>query len=168
VTALARFSVAVLAERRPGVTAWQEQVWRVTGVQEEIPPLAPWTLLRAEAGREIWFAGGAEISLHRSDTPNYKDNLEAAQPLIWALLRPGDTVSGMALQAVTVDPGEAEVLSESPSDTLEALPMPPGIRAALAAFVAEHHVERAFHKRKRDRADAEALGRRPRGTGGGE
>jgi hypothetical protein len=30
----------------------------------------------------------------------------------------------------------------------------------LAAFVAEHHVDHAFVKRQRDRADPEALGRR--------
>ncbi len=37
--------------------------------------------------------------------------------------------------------------------------MPEPVRDALAAFVAEHHVERAFEKRKRDRADPEALAR---------
>ena len=38
--------------------------------------------------------------------------------------------------------------------------MPPPVRAVIDAFVAEHHVERPFHKRKRDRADPEALARR--------
>jgi hypothetical protein len=33
------------------------------------------------------------------------------------------------------------------------------LRAAAEAFVAEHHVERRFHKRRRDRADPEALAR---------
>jgi hypothetical protein len=40
------------------------------------------------------------------------------------------------------------------------VPMPETVRATIAAFVVEHHVERAFHKRKRDRADPEALARR--------
>jgi hypothetical protein len=39
--------------------------------------------------------------------------------------------------------------------------MPPEIEARLAAFVEAHHVERPFIKRKRDRADPEALARRP-------
>lgn len=166
---LLALDLAVIAERRPGVTAWQEHVWRVVAVQEEVPPIPPWTKLRdGENGGELWFAGAAELALHRSDTPNYKENLEAAQPLVWALLRPapGETPSGMALAAVTVDPGEAEVFSENPSDTLEALPMPPALAATLAAFVREHHVERQFHKRKRDRADSEALGRRGPRVGG--
>ena len=36
--------------------------------------------------------------------------------------------------------------------------MPPSIREIVAAFVAEHHVERQFFKRKRDRADPEVAG----------
>jgi hypothetical protein len=35
------------------------------------------------------------------------------------------------------------------------------VRDVVAAFVAEHHVEEVFIKRKRDRASTEALGRRP-------
>jgi hypothetical protein len=64
------------------------------------------------------------------------------------------------LQAVTVDPGEAHLYADSGTYALESLPMPPRLRAAAADFVARHHVEREFHKRKRDRADPEALARR--------
>jgi hypothetical protein len=38
--------------------------------------------------------------------------------------------------------------------------MPEPIGAVIAKFVAEHHVERPFVKRKRDRASAEAMARR--------
>jgi len=34
------------------------------------------------------------------------------------------------------------------------------LRQTIAAFVAEHHVERVFKKRTRERADPEALARR--------
>ena len=106
------------------------------------------------------FAGTATVTLHRSDTPNYRENLHAAAPRIWVLLRPlGDSVE---LAAVTVDPGEAEIFTEGPHDILEALPLPPGIAVLLASFVEQHHVERQFHKRKRDRQDTDSLGRRGR------
>ena len=36
------------------------------------------------------------------------------------------------------------------------------VQRAVEAFVAEHHRERGFHKRRRDRADTGALGRRAR------
>jgi hypothetical protein len=81
--------VAVLAERRRGVTIWAEHVWRVTAVLEEAPEVPPWTLLRSEPdGTALFFAGHAEIWLHPTDTDNYKHNLEAAVPLVWVLLRP--------------------------------------------------------------------------------
>jgi hypothetical protein len=64
------------------------------------------------------------------------------------------------LQTVTVDPGEAHVHADAGNDLLEALPMPPALRAAVAAFVATHHREQVFHKRRRDRADPEAMARR--------
>jgi hypothetical protein len=150
--------VAILAERRPGVTPWQAHVWRAAAVLEEAPPVPPWTRLREEAGRELFFAGTARVKLHRTDTPNYRENLSAAEPRLWVLLREGQ--AGMELAAVTVDPGEAEIFTEGPHDILEALPMPPNLRATLAAYVARHHVEREFHKRKRDRQDVDSLGRR--------
>ena len=52
-------------------------------------------------------------------------------------------------------------MTEAGNNIVEPVPMPDPIRDAVAAFVAEHHVEQAFVKRKRDRADPESLGRRP-------
>jgi hypothetical protein len=40
--------VAVLAERRRGVTQWAEHVWRASAVLEDAPEVPPWTLLRTE------------------------------------------------------------------------------------------------------------------------
>jgi hypothetical protein len=45
---------------------------------------------------------------------------------------------------------------------VEVVPMPAAIYAQIDAFIAEHHVERPFYKRERDRADPESLARRPR------
>ena len=158
-----RLPVAVLVERRRGTTPWQDWSWRAVEVLEEAPPLdlAPWTALRTEAdGRTLYFAGAAAVELHPTDTDNYKHNLESAEPRVWVVLRPVEAEPGMALHLVTVDAGEAHVYADVGNDLLEALPLPPGLRAATAAFVAEHHKERGFFKRRRDRADPEALGRR--------
>ncbi len=162
--------VAVLAERRPAVTAWAEWTWQAVEVLEEAPAVPPWTLLREAAGRSLFFAGTAEVALHPTDTANYRDNLAADPPLVWVVLRQSEaTPTGLALFAVTVDPGEAQIFADAGDDLLESLPMPPGLRAATAAFVERHHVERTFHKRRRDRADPEALGRRaPRAGPEGE
>lgn len=155
-------TVGVVIERRPATSRWADHVWRAVEVLEAAPDLPDWTLLREEAGRALFFAGRAEVALHPTDTANYKHNLEADRPLVWVILRPAPTPAGLALQSVTVDPGEAHIHADVGNDLLESLPMPPGLRGIAAEFVARHHKERAFHKRQRDRADPEALARRAR------
>ena len=93
----------------------------------------------------------------------YRDNLRSGRPSLWVSLRPADTPPGVALRLVTADPAEGEALTEPGTDIIEAVPMPPEIQRRLAAFVEAHHVERPFVKRKRDRADPEAMARRPPG-----
>ena len=101
--------VGVVVERRPGVTQWAEFAWRAVEVLEDAPPLAPWTVLREEAGRTLFFAGNAEVAMHPTDTDNYKHNLESSSPSIWVVLRPVEEAPGFKLQTVTVDAGEAHL-----------------------------------------------------------
>jgi hypothetical protein len=75
-------------------------------------------------------------------------------------LRPTGVEPPYELAAVTADPSEGESYTQSGESVVEAVPMPEPMRAAIEAFVAEHHVEQPFYKRKRDRADPEALARR--------
>ncbi len=82
------------------------------------------------------------------------------EPLLWVVLRPSEGEMPYALLTVTVDPAEGEAMTEAGNDLVETVPMPKAIQEAVADFVAEHHVERTFAKRKRDRADPEAMGRR--------
>ncbi|MEO3471931.1 DUF3305 domain-containing protein [Roseomonas sp. CAU 1739] len=157
-----RILVGVVAERRPGVTQWAEHAWAAREVLEDAPDIAAWTVLREDAGRTLFFAGTAEVALHPTDTDNYIHNLQQETPRIWVVLRPVEQAPGYRLQTVTVDAGEAQLYAESGSDMLESLPLPPGLRLVVERFVAEHHKQREFHKRKRDRADTEALGTRSR------
>jgi hypothetical protein len=46
--------------------------------------------------------------------------------------------------------------------------MPETIKKRIAAFVTEHHVDRPFFKRKRDRADPDSMGRKSRVRGSDE
>lgn len=155
-----RIGVGVLAERAPATTPWAEWSWRVVGVTPPGPAIPPWTELRRDGARILFFAGTAEVALHPTDTANYRDNLVAAAPLVWVVLRAATAPHGLALQLVTVDGGEAEAFSDSGTDLLEALPLPEFLRAITTEFVALHHVERAFHKRRRNRVDTDGLLRR--------
>jgi len=64
------------------------------------------------------------------------------------------------IAAVTAEPSEGEAFTESATNLVEAVPMPEVVRATVADFIAEHHVEHSFVKRKRDRANPEAMARR--------
>ncbi len=75
-------------------------------------------------------------------------------------LRPTGVEPPFELVAVTADPAEGEAYTQNGDHLVEAVPMPETVRAVVEAFVAEHHVEQPFVKRKRDRADPEALARR--------
>jgi hypothetical protein len=110
-----------------------------------------------------FYAGTTVIEFHVGDSPNYRDNLTSSAPSVWVALRSTEGDPPYRVFAATVDPAEGEAFTETGVDLIEAVPMPDLIREALAAFVAEHYVERPFFKRKRDRANAEMSPRRPPG-----
>ena len=157
---LARIAVGVVIERRAATSAWIEHVWRPVGVLAGVPDAAPWTPLPGARGADTFYAGAAEVELYRSETTNYRDNLASGQPSLWVVLRPTGGDPPFSVMTVTADPAEGEAFTETATDLVEAVPMPDPIAQSIAAFVAEHHVERTFEKRRRDRADPEVFGRR--------
>jgi Protein of unknown function (DUF3305) len=159
-SALVRIPVGVVVERRKAASQWIDHVWRPVAVLVGEPAAAPWTQLAGDAESATFYAGSREIELYRSETTYYRDNLQTDAPALWVALRPTGGEPPYQILLVTANPAEGEALTEPGTDLVETVPMPDLIQDAVAAFVAEHHVERAFIKRKRDRADPEALGRR--------
>jgi hypothetical protein len=157
---LQTIAVGVVVERTKGESRWSEFLWRPLRVLVGAPETPPWTKLSDDGERATFFAGIAAIELHRTETANYRGNLMIEEPLLWVVLRPSDGAMPYALLMVTADPAEGEAMTEAGNDLVETVPMPKAIQQAVADFVAEHHVEQTFAKRKRDRADPEALGRR--------
>ncbi|HZS64144.1 MAG TPA: DUF3305 domain-containing protein [Xanthobacteraceae bacterium] len=158
-TVLARISVGVIVERQKAASAWIDFLWRPVAVLPGEPEARPWTILSSDGNATRFYAGSAEMELHRSETAHYLSNLTSGAPSIWVTLRRSDGEMPYRLFAVTADPTEGESFAEAGDDIVEALPMPEPIRDLLAAFVAEHHVEREFVKRQRDRADPERMAR---------
>ncbi|MGE0724624.1 MAG: DUF3305 domain-containing protein [Alphaproteobacteria bacterium] len=157
-----RIQVGVVVERRRAASAWIDHVWRPVAVLPGVPDAVPWTSLGGADGIEHFFAGAATVVLHRTETGNYRDNLASGRPALWVALRATGADPPYDILAVTADPAEGEAMTEAGSDLVEAVPMPDDLRAGIAAYVAAHHVEQPFFKRKRDRANPEALGRRSR------
>ena len=156
---LARIAVGVVVERRKGSSPWVDHLWMPVAVLAGVPDTPPWTTLSEEAERVSFYAGPAEIELHRTETEYYGNNLLADAPVRWVVLRASDGEPPYRVFKVTADPAEGEGLTEAGTDIVETVAMPPAIQEQVAAFVAEHHVDRTFVKRVRDRADPEAMSR---------
>jgi hypothetical protein len=158
---MAPIPVGVIVERAKAQSPWIDYTWRPTTVLAGQPDTPPWTTLADDGERATFYAGPAMVELHRSATANYRNNLASGSPALWVVLRETGAEPPYALYLVTADPSEGEAMTEAGSNIVEPVPMPDVIRDAVVAFVAEHHVEEVFVKRKRDRADPESLGRRP-------
>jgi hypothetical protein len=153
----ARITVGVVVERHKAASRWIDFTWRPVAILAGQPDAAPWTVLSSTAETTSFFAGTAEVALYRSETGSYRDNLASGAPSLWVALRPTGAEPPYDLVAVTADPAEGESFTQAGDDIVEALPMPPSVRATVEAFMTEHHVEHPFVKRQRDRADPEAL-----------
>jgi hypothetical protein len=157
-----RILVGVVVERRKAESQWVDFTWRPVSLLAGAPDAAPWTRLDGDDEATRFYAGARDVELFRSETTNYRDNLLSDTPSVWVALRPTGVEPPFDIVLVTADPAEGEAFTEAGDDLVETVPMPDAIRAELARFVADHHVERQVFKRKRDRADPEALARRRR------
>lgn len=157
---LVRIPVGIVVERRNAESQWTDFVWRAVAVLPDEPDTKPWTVLREEGGTTLFYAGSAAIELYSSETARYRDNLASGSPSIWTVLSPAEGAWSYSVTAATADPAEGEAFTEAGANLVEAVPMPEMLREQIESFVAEHHVEREFFKRKRRQADPEALARR--------
>jgi hypothetical protein len=155
-----RIPVGVVVEREKAKSKWVEYVWRPVAVLIGAPETEPWTQLTDEGGTATFYAGGACIELFPTETTYYRDNVASGRPLLWVALRRTGGTRPYELFKVTADPAEGEAMTETGTDLVETVTMPNAIREQIVDYIAKYHVERPFIKRKRDRADPEALSRK--------
>jgi hypothetical protein len=160
-----RFPVGVVVERRKATSPWVEFLWRSIAVLDGIPDAQPWTPLDIAPDATTFFAGTSDIELYRAAADNYRFNLLSGAASLWVALDATDGDPPYKITTVTADPAEGESLTESGQGIVDAVPMTDAIRDVMTAFVAQHYVEHPFKKRQRNRADPEALARRPRRGG---
>jgi hypothetical protein len=145
--------VGVVVRRRALDNPWVDHAWSPVMLLEQVPATPTWSVISSEDGTTLYYAGSAVIDLFSADTANYRDNLMDGAPRVWVALRQQGGGAELELTKVTADPTEGEALFESGVDVIGTVPMPQDVAAWVAAFVDEHHVERVFQKRKRDRAN---------------
>lgn len=162
-TPLVTMTIGVVVERLKAQSKWIDHIWRPANVLEGVPDMEPWTLLEGNSERALFYAGKADIGLYAGDAAHYRENLATGYPKLWIILRPTGVEPPLELAMVTANPFEGEGLTESAGDIVEPVPMPEAMRNYLAAFVEQYYVHEPFFKRKRDKANPEALGQRPGG-----
>jgi hypothetical protein len=153
-------AVGVVVERRRASSIWVDFLWRPVSVLVGNASAAPWTPIGTEAETTLFYAGEAVIELHRTETVGYCDNLASGAPMLWVVMHPTASDPPYELLTVTADPAEGEASTDAGSNLVEAVPMPPDVVAAVAGFIAEHHVERPFLKRRRQPSEPVLASRR--------
>jgi len=166
-TALARIPVGVIVERRKAKSPWIDYLWRPVSVLVGTPSAAPWSALNENSEAILFYAGAAMIELHRTETTYYRDNLASGAPSLWVSLPAAASELPYGILTVTADPAEGEALTDAGNNVVEAVPMPPEIIETIRHFLADHHVERPFIKRRRTPAEPAPCrpGERPENDG---
>lgn len=163
VTALAHdkqilLPIGVVVRRAPGVTRWAAWSWRVVAVLPGAGP-AEWRELRHEGEAVEYHAATLTLDLHHTQTDAYLEALRARVPSVYVVMRPAATDGARMpyeVTLVTASPFEAQDYCDTGEDIVERVPMPEGLIAFVRDFIAEHHVEEQFKKRKRDRQRIDA------------
>ena len=154
-TALVSIPVGVVIERRRAKGVWAEFLWRPVSVLVGQPSAEPWTALDVQAESVMFYAGEAVIELHRTESAFYRDNLASETPRVWVVLSPTASDPPYQLLSVTADPAEGEGFTDAGNNLVDAVPMPREIVAVVDQFIATHHVEQPFIKRRRKPAEFE-------------
>jgi hypothetical protein len=152
-TTLVSIPVGVVVERRRAKSIWAEFLWRPVSVLAGQPSAEPWTVLDRQAESMMFYAGEAVIELHRTESALYRDNLASEAPSLWVVLSPTASDPPYELLAVTADPAEGEGFTDAGNNLVDTVPMPRDIVAIVDQFIATHHVERPFIKRRRAPAE---------------
>ncbi len=161
-------TVGIVIAREKTDHAWQEFRWRPSELLIGVPELSVGDVISEADGIARFFAGTFEIELHRKETPAYIVNLENDPPSVYVVLGEADhddvdRALPLTVEAVTVSPFEAQDYLDSGEDIVEPIAMSEPLIAWLERFVADHHVEETFIKRKRDKVDIhqEKFGQEP-------
>ena len=136
---------ASIVERVKAASQWIDHLWRPTTVLAGQPDTPPWTALADDGER------ASSMRVRRRSNciaPRPPTTATTSQRFagLWVVLRETGAEPPYALYLVTADPAEGEGMTSAGSNIVEPVPMPDSVRDAIAAFVAEHHVERGVRE----------------------
>jgi hypothetical protein len=154
--------IGVLAALRPPATKWGTATLKPCAVLWPAPLLERGAVVGTEGAVETRYLGDHGLTFHSGDTGHQQDNLSSANPSVWVILADAEDPACAGVRLVTVDPYEGGGMADDPALVVEAVPLPRALAEEMAAFIAAHHVEVPFKKRKRSPATAPTDPRAPR------
>lgn len=149
--------LGIIVEKRKSTHPWGDWIWKPVGVIPGAGPVDDWVMLQEGDGWTHFHIGTLPLTLHRKDTEALKLSIEHENPHLYVILREDDDPDGKPLRAysVTASPYDAQDYLDTSEDIIEKVPMPSAIFEWIKAFVAEHHREEEFKKRRREKIDIE-------------
>ncbi len=142
--------LGIVLQRKPGVTRWQKWVWNAVAV---LPGAAPanWKELRRTGEMIEYHAATVPLVLHRAETDGYRTSLAMSPPSVFVVINVLDDEGRPQVHHVTVSAFEAQDYADAGDQSVEVVPMPPGLIAWVQGFVDAHLKEERFRKRQRDK-----------------
>lgn len=146
-----KMQVGIVLERRDAENQWIDYTWHARSVIPGAAPISGWLQIAQGDGWVQYHAATLDLELFRKETEGYKHNLSLEQPSVFIVLREGDEDDEYEIAPfmATVCPYEAQDYMDSGEEIVEHVPMPAGIAAWMAEYIAVHHVDEQFKKRKR-------------------
>ena len=143
--------VGIIAERRRLDHPWADHSWRPVAVVPGLKAPVERRVIESGDGWQRFLLGCLTVTLHRKETEAYIQNLTSTRPAVFIMLQQEEDDPEIEVRAVlaTASPYDAQDYLDSGEDIVEAVPMPEEMVAWLEDFIAAHHVDEAFKKRKR-------------------
>lgn len=131
---------------------WQTYRWRPVSVFLDAPKIEGWRELRRDDRSVLYHAATLNLELFRKETTAYRVNLANGEPTVYIVLREdpqSDNDWPVEVHLATASPFEAQSHGDVGLDNVEGVAMPQQLVEIVHAFIAEHHQEEVFYKRKR-------------------
>lgn len=151
--------LGVVVRRTPGATRWAKWAWRAVAVLPGARE-ANWREMRREGESVEFHAATLPLELWRTDTEAYQTGLNVAEPSIYVVMRASEdpeATHDLDILLVTASPYEAQDYTDSGEEIVERVPTPPALIALIRDFIAEHHADEVFIKRRRDKKRIDAV-----------
>jgi hypothetical protein len=148
-----RLRVGVLLERQHIAHPWQEYAWHAAGIVPGAAEIAAPRLVQQDEGWARYHIATLDIELFPRETEGYRYNLSQQRPVVYVLWRHADEDIGQQPEVfhVTVCPYEAQDYLDGGDVMVEGVPIPDVVAHWMQGYIARHHVDAPFEKRRRKR-----------------